>query len=229
MCPFRRARRLDGIELSEIVEISERAARLTAEGRDILSLSTGEPDMPTPPHVVEAANRAALDGKTKYPPTAGVPELRAAIGARYSVEASLTMVSTGAKQVIANCMLATLDAGDQVIMPAPYWTSYSDIVRMCGGVSVEVACPMEHGFKLTPDQLEAAITPRTRWLMLNSPSNPSGAIYSRAEIAALAAVLDRYPDVWVLADEIYEHLSFVPFTSIAEAAPLLRDRMLIVN
>ncbi len=229
MCPFRRARRLDRIELSEIVEISERAARLRAEGRDILSLSNGEPDMPTPPQVVEAANRAALDGKTKYPPTAGVLELRAAISVRYGVEASQTMISTGAKQVIANCMLATLDAGDQVIMPAPYWTSYSDIVRMCGGVPVEVACPMEHGFKLTPGQLEAAITPRTRWLMLNSPSNPSGAIYSRAEIAALAVVLDRHPHVWVLADEIYEHLSFVPFTSIAEAAPRLRDRMLIVN
>lgn len=229
MCAFRRAERLDGIELSEIVQISERAARLRTEGRDILSLSTGEPDMPTPPHVVEAAHRAALDGKTKYPPTAGIPELRAAIGARYGVGPSQTMVSTGAKQVIANCMLATLDAGDQVIMPAPYWTSYSDIVRMCGGVPVEIACPMEQGFKLSPGQLEAAITPRTRWLMLNSPSNPSGAIYSHAEIAALAAVLDRHPHVWVLADEIYEHLSFVPFTSITEAAPGLRDRTLIVN
>lgn len=229
MTAFRCAARLGGIDLSEIVTISERAARLKAEGRDIVSLSTGEPDMPTPPHVVEAAHRAALDGKTKYPPTAGIPELRAAIGALYGVEASQTMVSTGAKQVIANCMLATLDPGDQVIMPAPYWTSYSDIVRMCRGVPVVVACPMEQGFKLSPGQLEAAITPRTRWLMLNSPSNPSGAIYSRAEIAALAEVLDRHPHVWVLADEIYEHLSFVPHISIAEAASGLRDRMLVVN
>lgn len=229
MASFRRATRLGGIELSEIVEISERAARLRAEGRDILSLSTGEPDMPTPPHVVAAAHRAALEGKTKYPPTAGLQELRAAIAAHHGVEASQTIVSTGAKQVIANSMLATLDAGDEVIMPAPYWTSYADIVRLCGGVPVEVACPMDQEFKLTKGQLEAAITPRTRWLMLNSPANPSGAIYSRAEISALAEVLDRHPQVWVLADEIYEHLSFVRFTSMAEAAPRLRDRMLIVN
>jgi len=229
MPKFRRAGRLDGIELSEIVQISERAARLRAEGRDILSLSTGEPDMPTPPHVVEAAHRAALDGKTKYPPTAGFPELRAAIAARYGVEMAQTVVSTGAKQVIANAMLATLDAGDQIIMPAPYWTSYSDIVRLSGGVPVEVACPMAQGFKLTASQLEQAITPRTRWLMLNSPSNPSGAIYSHTEISALAKVLERHPQVWVLADEIYEHLSFAPFTSMAEAAPRLRDRTLIVN
>lgn len=226
---FRRAGRLDGIELSEIVQISERAARLKVEGRDILSLSTGEPDMPTPPHVVEAAHRAAREGRTTYPPTAGIGDLRAAVAALYGVGAAQAVVSTGAKQVIANAMLATLDSGDEVIMPAPYWTSYADIVRMCGGVPVVVPCAMAQGFRLTPDQLAAAITPRTRWLMLNSPSNPSGAIYGRAEIAALAAVLDRHPHVWLLSDEIYEHLSFVPFTSAAEAAPGLRDRTLIVN
>ena len=229
MTGFRRAERLAGIELSEIVAISERASRLRGEGRDILSLSTGEPDLPTPPHVVEAAHRAARDGKTTYPPTAGIADLRAAIGALYDVPATRTVVSTGAKQVIANAMLATLDAGSEVIIPAPYWTSYSDIVRMCGGVPVVIACPMAQGFKLTPAQLEAAITPRTRWLMLNSPSNPSGAIYSRDEIAALAVVLARHPHVWVLSDEIYEHLSYAPFVSVAKAAPELRDRLLIVN
>ncbi|WP_421700910.1 pyridoxal phosphate-dependent aminotransferase [Aliiroseovarius sp.] len=226
---FQRATRLNGIELSEIVQISEAARRLRAEGRDILALSTGEPDLPTPPHVVAAAHEAALAGKTKYPPTAGVPKLRAEIAQQAGVTLDQVVVSTGAKQVIANAMLATLNPGDEVIMPAPYWTSYSDIVRLAGGTPVVLPCPMEQGFKLTPEQLAAAITPRTRWLMLNTPSNPSGAIYSRDEIAALAQVLAHHPQVWVLADEIYAHLSYVPFTSVAEAAPQLTDRMLIVN
>jgi aspartate aminotransferase len=226
---FQRATRLNGIELSEIVQISEAARRLRAEGRDILALSTGEPDLPTPPHVVAAAHEAALAGKTKYPPTAGVPELRAEIATQAGVTPDQVVVSTGAKQVIANAMLATLNPGDEVIMPAPYWTSYSDIVRLAGATPVVLPCPMEQGFKLTPAQLAAAITPATRWLMLNTPSNPSGAIYSRDEISALAEVLADHPHVWVLADEIYAHLSFVPFTSVAEAAPQLTDRMLIVN
>ena len=226
---FQRATRLNGIELSEIVQISEAARRLRAEGRDILALSTGEPDLPTPPHVVTAAHEAAQAGKTKYPPTAGVPELRAEIAAQAGVTPDQVVVSTGAKQVIANAMLATLNPGDEVIMPAPYWTSYSDIVRLAGATPVVLPCPMEQGFKLTPEQLSAAITPATRWLMLNTPSNPTGAIYTRDEIAALAEVLADHPQVWVLADEIYAHLSFVPFTSVAEAAPQLTDRMLIGN
>ncbi|QFT74992.1 pyridoxal phosphate-dependent aminotransferase [Ruegeria sp. THAF33] len=226
---FQRADRLNGIELSEIVQISEAAARLRTQGRDILALSTGEPDLPTPPHVVEAAHSAALEGKTRYPPTAGVPELRTEIARQAGAEMAQVIVSTGAKQVIANAMLASLNPGDEVIMPAPYWTSYSDIVRMAGGVPVVLPCPMEQSFKLLPEQLQAAITPRTRWLMLNSPSNPSGAIYSKEELAGLAKVLERHSQVWVLADEIYRHLSFAPFTSAAEAAPALTHRMLIVN
>ncbi len=226
---FQRADRLNGIELSEIVQISEAAARLRTEGRDIVALSTGEPDLPTPPHVVEAAHAAAQEGRTKYPPTAGVPDLRTEIARQAGVEMAQVIVSTGAKQVIANAMLASLNPGDEVIMPAPYWTSYSDIVRMAGGMPVVLPCPMEQGFKLQPDQLEAAITPRTRWLMLNTPSNPSGAIYTQDEITALTAVLARHPHVWVLADEIYQHLSFVPFVSVADAAPGLAERMLIVN
>ena len=187
MTGFRRAERLAGIELSEIVAISERASRLRAEGRDILSLSTGEPDLPTPPHVVEAAHRAARDGMTTYPPTAGIADLRSAIGALYEVPATRTVVSTGAKQVIANAMLATLDTGSEVIMPAPYWTSYSDIVRMCGGVPVVIACPMAQGFKLASLQLDAAITPHTRWLVLYSPSNPWGDFYAFPSVAGLLA------------------------------------------
>ncbi|MBL9046156.1 MAG: aminotransferase class I/II-fold pyridoxal phosphate-dependent enzyme, partial [Tabrizicola sp.] len=156
----------------------------------------------------------------------GTAELRAAVAADAGATVSEVIISTGAKQVIANAMLATLDAGDRVLMPAPYWTSYSDIVAMAGGLADVIPCGMDHGFKLTPDRLEAALTPRTRWVMLN---DPSGAVYSAAEIGALAEVLRRHPQVLILADEIYEHLSFVPFTRFADAAPDLKPRLLTVN
>jgi aspartate aminotransferase len=155
--------------------------------------------------------------------------LRQAIADKAQVQVENVVVSTGAKQVLANAMLATLDAGDEVIIPAPYWTSYSDIVAMAGGRAKVVACSMAQGFKLTPDQLEAAITPKTRWLMLNSPSNPCGMIYTGEDIRALTQVLVRHPHVWVLADEIYEHLSYANFTSFSAAAPELAERTLIVN
>lgn len=227
--PFRRAKRMTGLEISEIVQISERAGALKKAGRDVVSLATGEPDFPTPPHVIEAAHKAALAGQTRYPPTLGTAELRAAVAADAGVSPAEVIISTGAKQVIANAMLATLDEGDEVVMPAPYWTSYSDIVAMAGGVARVIPCGMADGFKLTADRLEAALTPATRWVMLNAPSNPSGAVYSAAEIAALAEVLRRHPRVMILADEIYEHLSFVPFTRFAEAAPDLKPRLLTVN
>lgn len=226
---LRLAPRLNGLEISEIVQITERAAAFKAAGREIIALSTGEPDFPTPDHVIEAAHAAALAGKTRYPATMGTAELRAEIARDAGAIPSEVIISTGAKQVIANAMLATLDAGDEVIMPAPYWTSYSDIVAMAGGVPVVLPCPIEAGFKLTPSALEAAITPRSRWLMLNAPSNPSGVIYSAAELAALAEVLGRHPHVWVMSDEIYEHLNFVPFHRFAAVAPELRDRLLTVN
>ncbi len=226
---FRRAQRLDGIELSEIVQITERAAALRNQGVDVIALSTGEPDFPTPPHVVEAAHRAALEGDTRYPATAGKPALREAIAAQAGVEPAQVVISTGAKQVLANAMLATLDPGDEVIMCAPFWTSYADIVRLAGGVPVVLSARLDQGFKVTPDQLEDAITTRTRWVMLNSPSNPSGATYSAEELRALANLLLAYPNVWVLSDEIYEHLSYVLFTSFAKAAPELTDRLLTVN
>ncbi len=226
--PFRRAQRIDAIEISEIVQISERAAALKAAGADIVSFGTGEPDLPTPGFVIDAAHAAAKAGQTRYPPTAGTADLRGAVAARYGVERSNVIVSTGAKQVLANAMLATLDPGDEVIMPAPYWTSYSDIVGMSGGTAIVLPCAMEDGFKLTPDALERAISPRTRWLMLNSPSNPSGAVYSADELEALAAVLERHPHVWVLADEIYRHLTYAVFTSLADF-PALAQRTLIVD
>lgn len=227
--PFRRAQRVTGLEISEIVQIAERAAALKKAGRDILSLATGEPDFPTPPHVIEAAHRAALAGQTRYTPTLGTAELRAAVATDAGATLAEVIVSTGAKQVIANAMLATLDAGDRVLMPTPYWTSYSDIVAMAGGVADVIPCSMEDGFRLTPSRLEAALTPQTRWVMLNAPSNPSGAVYSASEINALAEVLRRHPQVMILADEIYEHLSFVPFTRFADAAPDLKPRLLTVN
>lgn len=226
---FKRANRVENIEISEIVQISEMAAAMRREGEDIIALSTGEPDFPTPEPIITAAHEAALAGQTRYPATAGTPILRQAIADQTQVQAENVIVSTGAKQVLANAMLATLDAGDEVIIPAPYWTSYSDIVAMSGGSAKVVPCDMAQGFKLTPEQLEAAITPKTRWLMLNSPSNPCGAIYTVEDIRALAEVLARHPHVWVLADEIYEHLSYMDFASFTTAAPELTNRTLIVN
>lgn len=226
---FKRASRIAALEISEIVQLAERAAVLRGKGRDVLSFATGEPDLPTPPHVIEAAHQAALAGKTRYPATVGTPELRNAIASNNKVSAAEVIISTGAKQVLANAMLATLWPGDEVIMPAPYWTTYSDIVKMAEGKPLVIACSMAENFKLSPERLEAAITPRTRWLMLNSPSNPSGAIYSTEEIKALAAVLTRYTHVWVIADEIYEHLNFVDFHSFVSATPEMAERTLIVN
>ncbi len=217
------------MEISEIVRISERAGEMRREGHDIVSFGTGEPDFPTPVHVIEAAHSAAKAGQTRYTPTAGTAELRGEIAASYGLATNNVIVSTGAKQVLASAMMATLDPGDEVIIPTPYWTTYSDIVRMCEGKPVTIQCPMAVGFKLSPEALERAITPRTRWLMLNSPSNPSGAVYSAEEFRALAEVLDRYPHVWIISDEIYEHLSYGPCVSFAAENPALRDRTLIVN
>ncbi|WP_271948660.1 pyridoxal phosphate-dependent aminotransferase [Ruegeria faecimaris] len=226
---FRRADRLRGIELSEIVQISEQAARLKAQGVDVVALSTGEPDFPTPEHVVEAAHKAALAGQTRYPATAGAPDLRTAIAVGASVQPENVIVSTGAKQVLSGALMATLDPGDEVITAAPFWTSYADMVRLSGGIPVVLDCPVSQGFKLTPAQLEAAITPRTRWLLLNTPSNPTGAVYTESEMQALGRVLDRHPNVWVISDEIYQHLTYVPFTPFVQAVPHLADRVLTVN
>ena len=226
---FQRAGRLEGIELSEIVQISEHAARLRAQGVDVIALSTGEPDFPTPPHVVDAAHRAALEGQTRYPATAGTPALRAAIAGQVGVEPANVIVSTGAKQVLSAAFMATLNPGDEVITTAPFWTSYADMVKLAGGVPVVLDCPVSQDFKLTPEQLKNAITPRTRWLLLNTPSNPTGAVYSEAELQALGKVLEKHPQVWVISDEIYQHLTYVPFTPFVQAVPALTNRTLIVN
>ncbi|KEJ87875.1 pyridoxal phosphate-dependent aminotransferase [Sulfitobacter donghicola] len=226
---FAKADRIASIALSEIVQLSEAAAAKRAAGEDVLSLGTGEPDFPTPPHVIAAANQAALKGETRYPPTAGTPALRAAIAEVAGTAPANVIVSTGAKQVIANAFAASLNQGDEVILPTPFWTSYRDVIGMFGGTATIVETNAKARFKLSPDALEAAITPRTKWLLLNSPSNPSGMIYTPEELAALGKVLERHPHVWVMADEIYEHISYIPFTSFTKAVPALAARSLIVN
>lgn len=226
---FNKASRIDGIGLSEIVAISEKAGQMRQAGHDVLSLSTGEPDFPTPAHICEAATRAMQAGQTRYPPTGGTAALRSAIAEQAGVTAANVIVSTGAKQVLANVFLASLNSGDEVIVPTPYWTSYSDIISMADGRSVLVPCTAEAGFKITPAQLEAAITPRTRWLLLNSPSNPSGAVYSVDELRALGEVLERHPHVWIASDEIYDLICYVPFTSFRAACPALAERVLVIN
>jgi aspartate aminotransferase len=229
--------RLDRIKLSPSTAATQRARELRAQGRDIIALTIGQPDFETPPHVKRAVNDALMRNETKYPPIDGIPELKEAARRKFVRENGLDykidqiMVGTGSKQIIFNAMMATIGPGDEAIIPAPYWISYLDMVLVCDGTPVEVACTPESGFKLTPAQLEAAITPRSKWLLLNSPNNPTGAVYSRAEIRALADVLLRHPHVWILTDDIYEHLRFdgIEFATIAQVEPRLFDRTLTVN
>ncbi len=216
---------------------SDRARRLKAEGRDIVPVSSGEPDFATPDNIREAANAAIARGLTKYTPVAGIPELREAIVRKFKRENHLefqvaqTIVSTGGKQVVANALLATVDPGDEVIIPAPYWVSYPELVQLCGGTPVAVMTDIAGGFKLRPEALEAAITPRTKWLIMNSPCNPSGAVYTYDELKALAEVLKRHRQVWILTDDIYEHLIYgdFAFATLAEVEPELYERTLTVN
>ncbi|MBP7003546.1 pyridoxal phosphate-dependent aminotransferase [Amaricoccus sp.] len=230
------AERLAAVKPSASMAASQAAKALRATGVDVIDLGLGEPDFPTPAHVCEAAHRAALAGETLYTPAAGTPALRAAVAEKFRRENGLDfgpdeiVVANGAKQVIFNALMATLDPGDEAILPAPYFVSYPEMVKLLGGVPVIAECPAA-GFRLTPAVLEAAITPRTRWLFLNMPGNPSGAVYSAAELRALGAVLARHPRVLVLSDEIYEHILFDgrAFVSFGAACPELRERTLIVN
>jgi len=231
------ASRLARVKPSPSVAAAARAAALAAQGRDIISLTTGEPDFDTPPHIKAAAVRSIEQGMTKYTAVEGIAALRQAICAKLERENGLryapdqVIAGVGVKQVIYNAFMATLDAGDEVIVPAPYWVSYPDMVALAGATPVSVPCSQASGFKLQPAQLEAAITPRTRWLMLNSPSNPTGAAYSAAELRALAQVLLRHPHVWAMADDIYEHLVYgdFRFATLAQVEPELMDRTLTLN
>jgi aspartate aminotransferase len=225
------------VKPSPTIAVTTKAATLKAEGRDVIGLGAGEPDFDTPPHIRAAAARAIEAGKTRYTAVDGIPELKAAICAKFLRENGLTYtpaqvsVGTGGKQILYNALMATCNPGDEVIIPAPYWVSYPDMVLLAGGTPVAVPCGIETDFKLTPAQLEAAITPRTKWFIFNSPSNPTGAGYSRAELKALTDVLMRHPQVWVMSDDMYEHLVFddFVFSTPAEVEPGLYDRTLTCN
>jgi aspartate aminotransferase len=225
------------VKPSATLAVTARARELKREGRDVIGLGAGEPDFDTPDNIKEAAIAAIRRGETKYTDVDGLPELKAAVAAKFARENGLTYavnqihVAPGGKTVIYNAFLATLSPGDEVIVPAPYWVSYPDMVLLAGGEPVTVVGHEADGFKLKPEALEAAITPRTKWLILNSPSNPTGAAYTGAELEALAAVLRRHPQVWVLTDDMYEHLIYGDFDyrTIAQVAPDLYERTLTVN
>jgi aspartate aminotransferase len=229
--------RAASIKSSPSMAVSMAAKAMRAKGEDVIDLSLGEPDFDTPAFIVEAAIEAMRSGKTRYTSPDGLPELRAAIVAKFKRENGLDFgmdeisIGNGAKQILFNAFLGTLEPGDEVIVPAPYWVSYTDVVILHGGVPRIVPCGVEEDFKLTPAKLEAAITPKTRWFLFNSPSNPTGAIYSAAELVALGEVLERHPHVFVMSDEIYEHIvcGDVPFVSFGVACPSLRERTLIIN
>ncbi|MFG1330974.1 pyridoxal phosphate-dependent aminotransferase [Xanthobacter autotrophicus] len=228
---------LKRIKPSQTIAISNKARELKAAGRDIIALSAGEPDFDTPENIKEAAIAAIRRGETKYTAVDGIPELKAAICRKFKRENDLdykpsqVTVGTGGKQVLFNALVATVDAGDEVLIPAPYWVSYPDIVEFCGGKPVPVLTTIEDNFKLRPEVLEAAITPKTKWLIFNSPSNPSGAAYSFDELKALTDVLVKYPQVWILTDDMYEHLVYDDFKFVtpAQVEPKLYNRTLTMN
>ena len=225
------------ISPSQTIGMATKARELKAKGRDVISLSAGEPDFDTPENIKEAAIRALKEGKTKYTDVDGIPELKAAIVAKFKRENGLEYkpsqisVGTGGKQVLYNALICTLNPGDEVVIPAPYWVSYPDMVGLCGGTPVVVETTIEHGFKLQPGPLEAAITPKTKWVLLNSPSNPSGAAYTHDELKALTDVLVRHPHVWVMTDDMYEHLTYGDFEFVtpAQVEPSLYERTLTIN
>lgn len=228
---------LSRVKPSPTIAVTTRAQQLVAEGRDVIGLGAGEPDFDTPESIKEAAVRAIREGRTKYTAVDGIPELKRAIREKFARENGLSYepgeisVGTGGKQVLYNALMATLDPGDEVVIPAPYWVSYPEMVLLAGGTPVFVQAGAGQGFKVSPEQLEAAITPRTKWVVLNSPSNPTGAGYRREEVQALCAVILRHPHVWVLSDDMYEHLVFddFRFSTPAEVEPALLGRTLTVN
>jgi aspartate aminotransferase len=231
------AERLDRINPSLTIAISTKARQMQAAGKDVISLSAGEPDFDTPQNVKDAAIRAIQSGQTKYTDVAGTPALRKAVAEKFKRDSGIDykpeeiIVSTGGKQVIFNAMVATLDKGDEVIIPSPCWVSYPDIVSLADGTPVIVPCGQNNGFKLRAEDLDAAITPKTKWFMLNNPCNPTGAAYSAAELRAICDVLLKHPHVWVFTDDIYEKLAYDGFkpATIVEVEPKLKDRTVTMN
>ena len=228
---------LNRVKPSATMVLTQKARDLKAKGRDIISLTVGEPDFDTPDNIKNAAVEAIRRGETKYPPVLGIPPLREAIAAKFAREngldykASDTIVATGGKQILYNAFLVTMNPGDEVIIPAPFWVSYPEMVAINGGEPKIVPTRMEDGYKLMPEALEKAITPKTKWVVLNSPSNPSGAAYTRAELKALTDVLMKHPHVWVLTDDMYEHLVYgdFQFTTPVQVEPALKARTLTMN
>src|SRR3954452_24362364 len=236
MMPFLSAA-LDRVKPSATIAVTDKARALKAAGRNVIGLGAGEPDFDTPANIKLAAIHAIEAGKTKYTAVDGIPELKEAIIAKFQREngvvykANQIIVGTGGKQVLYNALMATINPGDEVIIPAPYWVSYPEMVALAGGEPVPVVCTAEFGFKLQPAGLEAAITPKTKWIILNSPSNPTGAAYTRAELQALTDVLVKHPQVWVMTDDMYDLAVYdvFPFAGPAQIEPKLYDRTLIVN
>ncbi|MEC8846373.1 MAG: pyridoxal phosphate-dependent aminotransferase [Pseudomonadota bacterium] len=231
------ANRLSAIKPSQTIAISAKARALAAEGKDIIGLSAGEPDFDTPDHVIEAAIAAMRSGETRYTDPDGTPELKAAVARKFKRDNNLdyapsqVSIATGGKQILYNALMASLDEGDEVVIPAPYWVSYPDMVLLAGGTPVIVPCSQENRFILQPADLEAAITPKTKWIIFNSPSNPTGAGYTHDDLKRITDVLMRHPHVWVMTDDMYEHLVYddFKFCTPAEVEPGLYDRTLTVN
>ncbi len=227
----------DTVGIPATIGAAARARALRAAGHDVISLALGEPDFPTPPHIIEAMHRAALAGETRYPPITGTVSLRDAIRRKLARENGFeaapdeVIVTNGAKQAISEAFAATVDPGAEIVIPSPYWASYPLMARMAGGVPVEVPCRAEDGFRVDPDALGRALGPRTRWVVLNFPNNPTGAICDADRLLAIASVLRRFPDVWVMADDIYEHLIHdgSAHATLAAVAPDLRPRVLTIN
>jgi aspartate aminotransferase len=225
------------IKPSPTIAVTNLARELQAQGRDVIGLGAGEPDFDTPEHIKEAAVTAIRAGQTKYTAVDGTPELKRAVAAKFRRENGIEYgtdeitVGTGGKQVLYDALMATLEPGDEVVIPAPYWVSYPDMVLLAGGTPVFVACPEQTGFKLRPEDLDEAITPRTKWVILNSPNNPTGAAYGEDELRALTEVLLRHPHVWLMTDDMYEHLVYdgFRFTTPVQLAPALKERTLTVN
>lgn len=229
------AKRLTKIEEPQTIKMAKLSRELRAQGKDIIDLSLGEPDFKTPQHIIDAAISAMNDGFTKYPPVAGFPDLRQAICDKFKRDNNLdysienVMVSTGAKQCLYNAIMSIINEGDEVIIPTPFWVTYADIVKLADGTVVKISATFENEFKITPQQLEAAITPKTKLFMFSSPCNPTGAVYSKEELKGLVDVFVKYPNLFILSDEIYEHINFVgKHESIAQFAEL-KNRVLIVN
>jgi aspartate aminotransferase len=228
---------LSRVKPSATIAVTQKARELKNAGRDVIGLGAGEPDFDTPDNIKNAAVEAIRRGETKYPPVSGIAPLREAISRKFKRENNLeyrpeqTIVGTGGKQILFNAFMATLNPGDEVVIPSPYWVSYPEMVAICGGQSVFAPTTIDNGFKLSAAALDNAITPRTKWLVLNSPSNPSGAAYTEGELRALADVLIKHPNVWVLTDDMYEHLTYGDFVfkTIAEVEPALYARTLTMN